>query len=382
MDKPAPARIDLAHIRHYHFARHGVLHGHKALSVREAAERSVGIHAARLKSPYTALHARCDSFANQHLHEALFVNRSVIKLRCMRRTLHIVPLHLAPVVHVATRNQRLTPCRTAIERLGLTKRQLVRTRVEILEQAAHEPITKKVTEKLKRDLFGSRSDQAWATEVLRWTIKSLWEEGSLSYYNQTSEWGREDRAFTLTARAYPGLKLDEIGQIEAERELLWHHIRQYGPVSVNDMTWWSGLSVGRIVRAVHSMGDLVRKVAVDGLPEDLYMATPDLEQLSSYRLPDSDWVALLAYEDSALKGYNQTRSRYVDGKHYDRLFNSIGEVRASIVLNGLAVGVWSYSRDRTAVEWTLFESIPKRLKQLIEREIRAYEIRRLCVGSN
>jgi hypothetical protein len=67
----------------------------------------------------------------------------------------------------------------------------------------------------------------------------------------------------------------------------------------------------------------------------------------------SDHVALLAYEDPTLKGYHATRHRYVDQQHRDRLFNTIGEARASIALAGRYVGTWQFHRATRTISHNL-----------------------------
>ncbi len=350
-------RVDLAKIRHFHFARHGVLAGHKASSIEDAASRAVGIHAARLQSPYAALHARCDDFTNGCLDEELYAQRSLIKLRCMRRTLHIMPLGLAAIAHTATKRQRITPCETAYRHLGVTQGELCRARDKVLETAHVSPIDNRSIQFLGQQAFGRRADGEWTARATRWVIKGLWEEGLLCYVNRAKEWGTEDRAYAFTQSNYPTLRLDDVPLDVAETKLVLFHIQQYGPVSLQDICWWSGLSRGRVEKAILRNESRLRWVDVEPLGKQLIMSLEDVEKLNGFVPPDSDWIALLAYEDSALKGYFGTRSRYVECANYSSLFNCIGEVRASVVLNGEAVGTWTYDKKDGRIAWSAFRHL-------------------------
>ena len=70
-------------------------------------------------------------------------------------------------------------------------------------------------------------------------------------------------------------------------------------------------------------------------------------------LPQNN-ITLLAYEDPSLKGYYESRERYVSDKFYKQLFNSIGESRASIVRNGEVIGIWSWDKKQKKIEKTIF----------------------------
>jgi hypothetical protein len=99
-------------------ARQGLSGGAKLTSAADVAERGLGLHAARLPSPYATLLARLVDPAAAA--DAIFEPRTsllLITVRCMRKTLHILPLPLAAVAH-ATRFAQVTtlashPCSLA-----------------------------------------------------------------------------------------------------------------------------------------------------------------------------------------------------------------------------------------------------------------------------
>ncbi len=74
---------------------------------------------------------------------------------------------------------------------------------------------------------------------------------------------------------------------------------------------------------------------------------------------------MLAYEDPALKGYFSTRCRYVSAEEYGSLFNSIGEARASILLDGRVVGIWRFERGNGRITYDLLGRVSKRSQRRI-----------------
>src|SRR5258707_1326485 len=82
--------------------RQGLADDTKFQSVAEIAHASLGLHAARLPSPFVTVLARGDtpSVALSLFNSA---SREVLTtLRCMRKTLHTLPLPLAAAAHGAT----------------------------------------------------------------------------------------------------------------------------------------------------------------------------------------------------------------------------------------------------------------------------------------
>lgn len=209
------------------------------------------------------------------------------------------------------------------------------------------------------------------TELVRLTIKWLWESGELCYRNTADSLHRERREFDLTQVALPGLLLDHVDPPRAIRLLLRRYLAAFGPASIEDFLWWSGLTRGEITPAVAALASELIDVRLEGYPHALVMLAehePELRAVAP--LPDNH-VALLAYEDPALKGYFTTRHRYVDEWHRTVLFNTIGEVRASITLAGRCVGTWQFNKISRAIDYCLYTPTRSSLRRVIIGELDA-----------
>ena len=114
----------------------------------------------------------------------------------------------------------------------------------------------------------------------------------------------------------------------------------------------------------------ITRFKVNDFEVEFYILSEELQKLEEYKPFDSEWVTLLAYEDSSLKGYYESRYRYVDKKYYNLLFNQIGEVRVSILCNGKAIGIWEWDKKNKKIELEYFfnpsKSIKKRVKEIKE----------------
>lgn len=334
--------------------RHLLLDGSGIEDPHHVAATMFGLHAARLLSPWVAMRARVATFETEQLRRPLVHERSLVKLRCMRRTLHILPLALAPVAHLATLDQRVGSCRATLRRIGRTERALRAVADRVLEHLTGRTQPYRV---LERAIVAARPPDA---ELVRLAIRWLWEHGDLVYLDLSPSLHHEQRSFALTAEALPGLRLNGTSVQEARDELVMAHIRAFGPVSVRDIAWWSGMGSGHVRGTLSRQRDKLTAVRVDGLAPDLLLQADDLPALETSQPVPLDHLSLLSYEDPALKGYFETRSRFVSAEGYPVLFNTIGEARASIMRGGRVVGVWSWNRRRRVIESQTFERLPAR----------------------
>ncbi len=372
---PMPTLV-LTKVREYNFAQHHVTPGFQATDIAQAARSVVGLHSARLPSPYVALHTRVSGFGIRDLRRGLLDTRNLIKLRCMRRTLHVVPLDLAPVVHQATLSFRVADCWRVFRRFGVPDTSLRRVREALVDAVALQPFSPRaIHDALPASLWprSVRSQRSLRTTLVRTMIKLLWEEGVLCYLNMSPHWGSETRFYGNTQSIYPTLDLGSVSPCDAQRRLVRYHVDQFGPVTEADTSWWSGLGRATVRRCVQELDDII-PTRVRGLPGQFFMTRAGLSRLSTFQHPSEPWLCLLAYEDPSLKGYFDSRLRYVDAQSYGKLFNQIGESRASIVANGRVVGIWSWDKKKGRVRCDPFDSLEAALLPRLHTAVRDLEI--------
>lgn len=95
----------------------------RAIGLRELASALVGLHAARHSGPYVAAFGRLGSAADP-AHSVIPADGGLVQLRCMRGTLHAMPVDLASVAHAATRDLRVRASCARLARCGHSKSEL------------------------------------------------------------------------------------------------------------------------------------------------------------------------------------------------------------------------------------------------------------------
>lgn len=327
--------------------RHGLCEDTKFNSVLEVAQATLGLHAARLPSPFATVISRSVSPAVAQTLFEVGTHADISTVRCMRKTLHTLPLELAVVAHKATLHFRERDALRAINNANVDLQHISGTLdaiVDLLDQEgsmAHRAIEARLTA------------QNTPVVMVRLALKLAWEQGVLTYRNDTAGWNRENRKFGLTATLYPDLNMS-IEPAEAAGELIREYFDRYGPASLRDVTWWSGLSRSAITTAMNESPRKFVAIHTPWCQSPLYMYEDRHHQFQNLAAQSQvPTLNFLAHEDVALKAYFESRGRYLGKLAPRRAFNQIGEVLPTIMYCGQIIGTWAWDVNKMAVTYSI-----------------------------
>ncbi|WP_322749595.1 MULTISPECIES: DNA glycosylase AlkZ-like family protein [unclassified Frankia] len=315
-------------------SRHGLHPERRLSSVAEIAGAGLGIHAARLPSPFATVLARA---ASPDVALALLTRQQgLTTLRCMRKTLHLLPVDLAGVAHAATVHYRVRDAGRLALNAGIPQSILTSLTGQLTLLLANGPL---LYRQLEATLTGPRASVA----AVRVAVKLAWERGLLTYLNQSGCWNAEHRAFALTSDAHPDLDT-ALDPRAATRTLVHAYFTRYGPATLKDATWWSALSRAAVIAALDASDTEWLQITTPWSQAPAYLAAAQYEEFLAAD-PDSHATGLnlLAHEDVALKGYFETRDRYLMGLPPQQAFNQIGEALPTIILDGQIQGTWTWN---------------------------------------
>jgi hypothetical protein len=338
-------------------ARQGLADGRRLSSAAEIADAALGLHAARLPSPYAIVAARASDPAVAGSLFTAPVRAALLTVRCMRKTLHALPLPLASAAHAATLRFRDRDAQRAVRNAGYLPGAIKAVICELGALLRDGPLPYRTVEALLS--AGGREVRA-----ARLTVKVAWERGVIAYVNATDSWDREARTFALTASAYPGFDLS-LTRDQAVTALVTAYFHRYGPATIRDAAWWSGLSATDITTALHRSQRPLVTVATPWSTWPCLMFADQAAEAASYG--EAVGVQLLAHEDPALKAYHETRGRYLAGLPQRLAFNQIGEALPAVTVNGTVTGTWSWdSRSRDIV----VRMLPGTTTPAVRRQVR------------
>lgn len=351
----------------YILYKHHLSAANPADSILQIVDSLIGLHSARLNTPYVTLKVRNPHFEFDDLTSLIHVEKKLIKLRCMRKTLHTVPIEFADIVHSATKKLRISLCKTyylAHNKKQSEINQLKEKIISILEQHQSLDIAS-IIHLCRSDLI----DQYFISNV----VKELWEEGVLCYINLANKISKEKREYALSSTYYPKIKLNKLNSDEATEKLVLTYIHNFGPVTLKDIVWWTGLSKTKISAIITNHSDALTTIQL--LPDaPHYMTIKDFEGFERFKKEKIPFVTnLLAYEDPTLKGYYESRFFYASQQNLQKSFNSIGEVKQTMMVDGGLVGLWEWDKKKRKIEPFYFIEVHKSKKELLTKQIKDME---------
>jgi hypothetical protein len=142
---------------------------------------------------------------------------------------------------------------------------------------------------------------------------------------------------------------------ESLAELVTRYFTSHGPATVQDFTWWSGLTVADAKKGIELAGSRLKWDVIDGRTYGFAAAAaqaPKSSPPTAYLLPAFDEYTV-AYRD---------RSAVLDPSH-GGIISTNGIFYPAIVLDGQVVGTWKRAIGKGAVTITLSPFIPLKKKQ-------------------
>ena len=323
----------------------------------DIADDLVVLHATDPPSVYLAVAARSADLTSQHISDALYEERSLIRMLGMRRTMFVVPTRLAAVVQHSS-------AAAVAERL---RRKLISELAVVVPdaQAWLDQVEDSVLEVLRGRGSATSAALAAAEPRLRTTLmyaegKSYGGPGAINgrVLNILSAQGRIVRGRTAggwTGSLYQWAPIDrwvpgglpEVPVEQARAALVTHWLARFGPATVADVKWWTGWNLGDTRRALSRLD--TEPVDLDGV-EGVVLAS-DTEPVD---VPPP-WVALVPALDPTAMGWFQ-RGWYLPPAHRSALFDRTGNIGPSVWHNGRIVGGWG-QRAGGGLGWHLLEDI-------------------------
>jgi len=297
-----------------------------------------GLHATNSETPYLSLLARSRGFTREHLDEEQYVKRNLGKIRCMRGTIYILAKEMIPTAYAATRKMLEKSSRRYVEYRGVSAEkynELSKLILGLLEG-------KEMTASEIRRILGTRLDVS--------AILYLMCDQALLIRS------KPDR-YSLFLEHFPDLDLSGIDEEKAVTQLVLQYLSSFGPVTENDIAWWTGLGKTKILQALSNIQRMTVRIRASHQKGDFILLNSDQDEvIAATRTHVRRTINLLPCLDPYLMGYRK-RERYVRPEYYNRIFDRSGNVTSTILLDGRVIGVWDFEKPEPRVKIYLFEKV-------------------------
>ena len=346
-----------------------------ATNVEEVAAALVGLHSSDPVTVFLSCWARVRDFERSDLEQALYDDRSLLRMLGMRRTMFVVPVADAPVLDAACTKALAVGERrrliALIEGQGVAPdgaawlRKVERKTVAALQargQATAAQLTSDVPELAGKLVFGEGKTWAGTMGLSTRVLFMLATDGRIVRGRPLGSWvSSQYRWAPIDTWLDGGLRA--IAAPDARAELVARWLRSYGPGTLTDIKWWTGWSGATTTAALRAAD--AQGVRVDGA------AAYVVNEGRARKPVAKPWVALVPALDSTVMGWKE-RAWFL-GPHQQALFDRNGNAGPTVWSNGHIVGGWTQRRDGTiAVE--LLEKVDSWAADKIASEAKRLEL--------
>ncbi len=349
--------------------RHSLERGSAATDLVELAGGLVGLHATDPATVFLAARARLRDGSHAEIERVLYEERTVLRMIGMRRTMFVLPLELAAVVHAscteAVASSQRRRYAKLIEEGGIAKNgatwlaKVMAMTMEALEargEAYASELSKDVPLLRKKLSFGEGTKWAGNTSMTTWVLFLLAAEGRIVRGRPRGAWTSSQWRWVPAASWFPR-PLPRLDEEEARETLAGRWLTSFGPATVTDLKWWTGWTLSQTRTTLAAIGAV--EVDLDGTPG--FVMPDDVDVAPS----PEPWVALLPALDPTVMGWKE-RGWYL-GEHGPALFDRSGNAGPTVWWNGRIVGGWAGRKDGR-VAFQLLEDVGADATAQVEAE--------------
>ncbi|ANN16826.1 hypothetical protein SD37_14955 [Amycolatopsis orientalis] len=343
-----------------------------APSVLAAADAVVALHATDPATVHLSAWARVKGDGVAELENALYEERTLVRMLGMRRTVFVLGHENAALVQaacsadIAKKQRRLLeqhlgtqghpenvpdPERWLAEVEDATERALkARGSATAQQLAEDEP-------RLRQQLMMARGKPYEAiANVTSRVLFQLAVDGRIVRGRPRGSWISSQYYWATMADWLPrGMAAWDADAARAELARRW--LYAYGPAPIADLRWWTGWTAGQTKKALAAVQPI--EVDLDGVPG--VVLADDLEPVAE----PEPWVSLLPSLDPTSMGWIE-RDWYL-GPHRAPLFDGTGNIGPTVWADGRIVGGWA-QRPGGEVVHHFLEDVGAEVERAVEAE--------------
>lgn len=353
-------KYDLTDINRLVLQKHHLTMNSKSDDLVQIAYDLCGLHSTDPTTPYLSLLARTTNFTRAQLDNELYIHKTLGKIRCMRKTLFMLPKKLIPVAFNATNMLVEDISGRHLEYRGVSVEQYLK-------------ISKKVMDLLKgRELSTNEMKKIIKTDLdLSAILNFMCDQGLLIRSSPVKSWKDRRNKYAILKEFFQDMDLIEQTRESALKELLIRYIITYGPVTEKDIVWWLGIKKSEVLETLNSIKSQIHTVKIGDFGNQFFIFEKDRDKISSLDM-NEDTINLLPQLDPYIMGYKE-RARYLEFKDSDYIFDRSGNGTSTILLNGKIVGVWDLTeKPYPTVKFLLFRAINQKSREKIYLESKKF----------
>lgn len=341
-----PGRIPLQTLQRYHHSVVNTFGEHETLV--DAVANRPGFFGA---SPvaFLSLVARRPTIRTNDLDEAVLNDRTLIRANCFRGSLFLLSAVDYPVYYRALIPILRTASLQTLLNNGISERMMEVYAERIQNHDSAIPLSHLET----LDVLFRGSQKRPNPIVERLLIRKLCDLGIL-VRAASKGWKGNQFNYASFNKWLPDTILRLDSPESARMEMVRKYLRCYGPVSMEDISWWTGLPIIQISRTIINLRREVIRILVEGYREELLCLRESYEAMSNNIIENLN-IQLLPPWDPFMLGWSN-RHRVVKRNLEPYVFDSGGNATSVMVHRGRVIGVWQFrDSQNNMLEFHIFE---------------------------
>lgn len=351
-------QFDINQINRLILNKHHLSNDSKIDNILKICEDLCGLHGTGTIEPYISLFVRMNNFEKEDLNTELYVKKTLGKIRGMRKTLFIETKELIPIVHNVIKYQTVKRDKKYLEIREISKSEYKELSSRILILLNEKEMS---TTELKKTI-GSQKDIVAIISV-------MCDEMLLIRGKPLKSW-RDRRLYYAPFKKYfPEINFDEFTESESTGLLMERYIKNYGPVTENDIIWWLGITKGKVRSAMEKLHSKLEIIKIDQIEHEYIIHKQDIKRFSDMKDKREPILNVLPGLDPYIMGYRD-RERYVDYDYYEYIFDRSGNGTTTILLDGQIIGIWDLTeKPEPQIKLYMLREIDSNLNE-IKRELK------------
>ncbi len=341
----------------------------------------IGLHATSNTTPYLSLFNRINGFQVGDLERELYSTKGLVRVRAMRGTFFLVSSRRLPLIMKVTQVPQqtilrsLSRWRVSYRDFASLSRQILhilsrgaKTAPEIKREISPAILNKLVLRQGRRILSRSNLHEVLNLLVLQRRVWSLseplqWEKVNWDGYGSTFFESMTRVVYSTAPEEEPSTMTTD----DAKAKLAELYIKQYGPVTVEDVAWWIGGSPKNMQRILEGLFEGLVQVRIRGFPEQFLMDSRDLQGLEEQE-QEVSVVRFLPYEDPYVKGF-KLKERLIPDKLVPLAY-TMGNALPTVLVDGRIVATWNVTVRGPELRLNVGQLVPLKssLKSMIRNE--------------
>jgi hypothetical protein len=317
---------------------------------------------------------------------ALYEQRTLARVLCMRTTLHAVPSDKVALFLKAYwdtgRGTGLSNQESLLVQAGLCREEDAWALLDQLDRLILEAVRERGPQTVRqlgeafpelRAKVRHSAGKAYEGEFSLGSrlVPAQCARGLLIRARTRGTWRSNLYEYAALAEWLPDVALESVSAQEARAWLVLQYLSAFGPVKPQDVQWWTGFSKGQVDEALRFLGAEVLRVRVEGFGDQYLMQDVEALRLANREPGSEPYVSMLPSLDPYIMGYSD-RSRFLTDAHRSKVFDRAGNAVPTVWVDGQVVGVWGQERDGKVVQ-RLFEQVGAQAQALLVEESQRLE---------